>query len=158
MLPEDKALVVFLRPAFRDHAISAAVYEDDRFVAIVMAHTHINHLTQPGTHRYMVVSEAADFLDADLEGGKIYFINVVPRMGMWRARFSLTAITPQSEAWSKLKGWLVESYQVVPNKDGQEWHRNNYDSVREKKAAYLPQWLQKEVKPVLHKQDGVKSF
>ncbi|MGE3538585.1 MAG: hypothetical protein AB7N91_14305 [Candidatus Tectimicrobiota bacterium] len=148
--PEDQALVVFLRPAFSGHAVSAAVYEEDRFIAIVMARTHIVHLTQPDSHRYMVVSEAADFLDADLAGGKMYFIHVVPRMGAWRARFSLAALTPHSEQWPKLKEWLTESYQVMPNEEGRAWNRNNYDSVREKKEAYLAGWLQKEPRPVLH--------
>ncbi len=37
----------------------------------------------------MVVSEAADFAKADVEAGKTYYVLVTPRMGWWKARFSL---------------------------------------------------------------------
>jgi len=37
--PADKAVVVFLRPEFKGYAISAAVYEDDAFLGIVMRAT-----------------------------------------------------------------------------------------------------------------------
>jgi hypothetical protein len=34
--PTDKAVVVFVRPQFKGYAVSAAVYEDGRFIGIVM--------------------------------------------------------------------------------------------------------------------------
>jgi hypothetical protein len=156
--PPDKALVVFLRPAFLGYAISAAVYEDDKFLGIVMRHSYIEHLTPPGKHLYMVVSEAADFLGADLQGGKIYFVQVVPRMGAWRARFSLHPITPSGSEWEVLPDWLDRSYRAVLNQDGIEWARENDESVKEKKDDYLPVWEEKPERPELRPADGVAQF
>lgn len=158
--PPDRAMVVFLRPAYVGNAISAAVYNDDEFLGIVMRHSYIAAPTSPGTHRFMVVSEAADFLGADLEGGKIYFVNVVPRMGWWRARFSLQAITPSSPEWADLGGWLAESREATLNDEGRAWARENQASVKEKKDAYLVDWLSKPEaeRPVLRPGDGVSRF
>ena len=87
----ERALVVFLRPG--GSGIHASVYAGEEFLSFFHKQTCFLYEAKPGKHRFMVVSEAADFLAADLEGGKIYFVLVSPRMGMWRARFSLLPIT-----------------------------------------------------------------
>ena len=74
-------------------AIQSTVFDvtDDapRMVGIVSAKTKIAYEVAPGEHHFMVVSEAADFMRADLAAGKTYYALVTPRMGVWRARFSL---------------------------------------------------------------------
>jgi hypothetical protein len=103
----------------------------------------------------MVVSEAADFLDAELVGGSTYYIEVAPRMGAWRARFSLVPITPQSGQWSKVDRWVADSYGVAPNDAGEAWAESNSGSVTKKRDAYLVRWLEKSDRPVLAPGDGV---
>ena len=158
--PADKAVVVFVRPQFKGYAVSAAVYEDGRFIGIVMRDARLVHETDPGAHRYMVVSEAADFLDATLDAGKLYFVRVVPRMGAWRARFSLDPITPGGGEWSDLRTWVAESYPVTANAEGLAWARDNEASVREKERDYLREWLAKPAaeRPVLRPGDGVPAL
>jgi len=156
--PPDKAVVVFLRPAYTGHTISAAVYEDETFLGIVMRHARLTHETTPGKHRFMVVSEAADFLDADLDGGKLYFVVVRPRMGVWRARFSLEPVTPSSANWAHLNDWLDETYPVSLNVEGTAWAQNNAGSVTAKREKYLRAYLQKASRPALLPADGVPSL
>lgn len=151
----DMATVVFLRPGFTGYAISAAVYDGDAFAGIVMRHARLTLHVPPGPRRFMVVSEAADFLDADLVAGKEYFVLVTPRMGAWRARFSLRPVTPTGRDWDDLPEWLKESDPVAPNAKGDAWARENAASVREKQADYLPKWLRKTDRPTLRAEDGV---
>jgi hypothetical protein len=153
--PADTATVVFLRPGFTGFAISAAVYDGEQFAGIVMRHARLALHVAPGQHRFMVVSEAADFLDADLAAGKEYFVLVTPRMGAWRARFSLRPVAPGSHDRSDLRGWLSDSYPVVPNAEGEAWARSNAASVHEKHDAYLARWLEKGNRPTLRSDDGV---
>jgi len=153
--PPDRAMVVFMRPSKKGHGISSIVYDEDTFLAVVMSETHVVYLTNPGRHRFMIVSEAADFLDADLEGGKIYYALVQARMGAWKARFSLFPFTPRHEEWGKLEEWLAESYEVTSNESGSRWAREHADSVKAKKDAYLVKWLEKPQPPALEKADGV---
>ena len=151
----DEAVVVFLRPSMTGHGVTATVYEVDRFVTFVMADSHFVCRTTPGEHRYAVVSETADFLDAELAGGRIYFALVEPRFGWWRARFSLTPVPPGSDAFERLAGWLAASYEVVPNAAAAAWNERNRDSVLAKCAERLPAWRDKPDRPALRPDDGV---
>jgi hypothetical protein len=148
-----KALVVFLRPEERAAAVQAVVYDGTQFVGVVSQSWAVAYDAEPGAHRFMVVSEAADFLDAELEPGRIYYVQVRPRMGAWRARFSFRPLSATADARS-IDGWLADSRLAAVNEAGQQWAERNRPSVLAKKAAYEPKWLEKSDRPVLHADDG----
>ncbi len=105
-----KALVLFLRPSTFGFAIASSVYElkpdRDEFVGIVPAKRKLTYMTNPGPTRFMVISEAADFMDAELEAGKVYYALVTPRMGVWKARFSLRPVHASELGGEEFKDWL----------------------------------------------------
>jgi hypothetical protein len=148
-----KALVVFLRPEYAGYAIQAVVYDDAELVGVVSRHSAVAYQAEPGAHRFMVVSEAADFMDADLTRGRTYFVQVRPRMGAWRARFSLAPLSATADA-RDIAAWLAESKVATTNAKAREWAEQNRPSVLQKKAAYEPKWLAKADRPVLHADDG----
>jgi len=154
----DRALVVFLRPG--GPGIHSSVYDGEEFLSFVQPKTCFLYDTAPGKHRFMVVSEAADFLAADLKGGKIYFVLVSPRMGMWRARFSLLPITKKDNEWKKLPAWLEKAYLVEPNESAMAWVEENRPSIDEKKSSYLEKWEARppEERPTLNPGDGVTGL
>ena len=156
--PAGEAVVVFLRPDFMGHGVSAVVYDGEEFLSVVMADSHYVHRTTAGAHRFMVVSEAADFMDAELGSGQVYFAEVDPRMGWWRARFSLIPLPAGGDDWDELDGWLEDSYEITPNDKGREWAVNNHESVLSKKAEFLEEWLEKEARPALGPGDGVPRY
>jgi hypothetical protein len=151
----DQATLVFLRPSTFGFANQSTVYdvtaEPPVLVGIVSATKKIAITAPPGQRRYMVVSEAADFMDAELVAGKTYYALVTPRMGMWRARFSLRPMTATSP---DLDGYLKETSWVENTPASDEWSRTNMPSVQAKKAEYLPEWLAKSDKPILRAGDG----
>lgn len=49
----------------------------------------------PGEYVFMVNTEAADFLKAKVIAGKIYYISMYSRFGVWEARYSFF---PQRQA------------------------------------------------------------
>jgi hypothetical protein len=148
-----KALVVFVRPAFTGYAIQAVVYDGERFIGVVSRFSAVPYQAEPGAHRLMVVSEAADFLDADLAEGRTYFVEVQPRMGAWRARFSIRPVSATAEA-RNISAWLAEAKVVTPNAEGQAWAARNQASAMKKKAAYEPKWIAKANRPELRVDDG----
>jgi hypothetical protein len=151
----DQATIVFLRPSTFGFAIQSAVFDvtekPPTFVGIVSAGKKIGMSTTPGQHRFMVVSEAADFMDAELNAGKTYYALVTPRMGMWRARFSLRPAPADSP---DLAGYLKDTNWVENTADSQAWAKSNLDSVLAKKAEYIGEWEAKPDKPILHAGDG----
>ena len=152
----DKALVVFLRPGRLAGMVQAVVYDGDRLVGISSADTAVAYQTEPGQHLFMVVSEAADFLEATLLPGKTYFVRVVPRTGWWRARFSLQPIDAKRHR-ADLAGWLRDARLVDLTDAGRRWARENDPSVMEKKSDYLPRWRAKpdDERPVLWPAEGI---
>jgi len=152
----DKALVVFMRPKKIAGYVSSVIFDDQALVAVLMDYTYAAYQTTPGKHRFMVVSEAADFMDADLEAGKVYFGLVNVRMGVWRGRFSLVPVTPHDKDWQHVRKWLSGSRRVTLNTAGMSWGQDHAHSVQQKHDAFLPKWLAKNERPTLYQEDGIR--
>lgn len=152
----DKALVYFLRTDSKGYKIHAVVYDGEEFIGMVPYNQKLPYMATPGEHTFMVVSEAADFMKADLLPGKTYYVEVVPRMGMWRARFSLKPVT-QEKLESKRVRKRINKSRLIENIDlAYVWAKNNHNSVLSKKAEYYPKWQKRddEDKPYLRPTDG----
>lgn len=146
---EGKAMVVFMRPSMYGGAIASTVYEASdtatTFLGGVDPHQKLAYQVDPGFHRFMVVAENADFVDANLEAGKTYYVLVSPRPGLWKARFSLIPILPREDAgYSTLKPdftqWQAKTTFVEPTPAAQGWYEQHKADIEEKKASYLEKW------------------
>jgi len=149
---EDDTTVVFMRYSAVGAAIKATVYEitDDKtiFIGIMKNKTKINYPTTAGTHTFMVVSEAADFMEADLAAGKTYYAMVTPRTGAWKARFSLIPIrnggsTDFSTDSKKFEKWTSKTTLVTTDDEARAWYEAHKDSVDKKHAKYWSKWQEK---------------
>jgi hypothetical protein len=137
-----KALVIFMRPAVLGFAVQSPVFDGDNYVATVSAKTRVPYQAAPGKHLFMVIGESADFMQAELAAGKTYYALVTPRMGAWKARFSLRPVnsdTPPAE----FNEWMAATRPAVANAEGPKWAKENAPSVQEKKNEYLPKWQAK---------------
>jgi len=107
---EGKSMVVFMRPSGLGFAIQSSVFEikgdNPSLVGIVAAKKKVSYQLEPGKHLFMVVGESADFMSAELEVNKAYYALVIPRMGMWKARFSLKPIHADELNSSQFKQWI----------------------------------------------------
>ena len=163
----DKSQVVFMRSSFVGSAINGSLYDitsgEPVFIGIIANGTKIAYDTTPGKHTFMVVSEAADFMVADLDAGKTYYSLVTPRMGFWKARFSLWPIKKDESAEFSLnskdfKEWYTGTDLVQNSDKSLAWFEKHKSSVVEKYGEYWPVWQQKEANDVaartLNKHDG----
>jgi len=146
---EGKALVIFLRTSFVGSAISASVYDapdaETRFIGIIQNKQRVAYQAEPGQHRFMVIAENADFVDATLEAGKTYYVLVSPRMGAWKARFSLLPIHNDPAAEESLhsadfKEWMAKTQLVEATESNLAWYERTKANIEEKKADYLKKW------------------
>lgn len=152
---KGKALVIFMRPSNYGGAIQATVFDDTKYIATVSAGTHVAYQAEPGKHTFMVVSEAADFMGADLKAGKTYYSLVQARMGFWRARFSLAAVNLNVTA-TQIAEWLDETKRMEPNAEGLQWAAANHSDIQTKKTEYMKKWLSKPAseRPMLLRNSG----
>ena len=153
--PADKATMVFYRSSPLGGAVQASVFDisgdKTELVGIVSSGTKIAYTISPGSSRFMVIGESADFLDVNAAAGKVYYSLVAPRFGVWKARFSLKAkpVTDPS-----LSEELAQCKWVQNTKSAKDWASANMSSVLEKQNEYIGEWLQKPNRPILNPQDG----
>lgn len=156
-----KALVVFMRPSGFGFAIQSSVFEvvgdNPTLVGIVAAKTKVAYQVAPGKRLFMVVSEAADFMSAELQAGKTYYALVTPRMGVWKARFSLQPVTRKEMDSSEFTGWVADSRLVQNTAESQAWAVENMPDIKSKQASYYRDWQSKPDadKPNLASTEGI---
>ena len=164
----NESQVIFMRSSFVGSAISASLYEvtNDKiiFIGVIANNTKLSYKTTPGKHTFMVVSEAADFMESNLNSGKNYYSIVTPRMGIWKARFSLWPIKNDPEAefhtqTSDFNDWVTSTKLVNNTNESRAWYEGNKDSVKQKYQEYWPEWQSKTnadlLKRTLSPQDGL---
>ncbi|MCP3931148.1 MAG: hypothetical protein GY705_18850 [Bacteroidetes bacterium] len=157
---QDKALVVFMRPSSYGYAIQSSVFEIQNkkpsLVGIVASKKKVSYQVDPGKRLFMVVGESADFMSADLLPGKTYYANVVARMGVWKARFSLKPIHNKGLQTEKFKKWLNDCNWVELSPISDTWAKKNITDIQKKYNKYYPKWMEKDVsaRPALLPADG----
>ena len=104
----------------------------------------------------MVIGESADFMTADLLPDKIYYAYVTPRMGLWKARFSLEPKRRQDLDMPELKSALDECRSVETTVASTNWALSNMNSIQSKRAEYYEEWLKitEGERPHLSSEDG----
>ncbi|HSC93943.1 MAG TPA: hypothetical protein VLC73_03160 [Burkholderiales bacterium] len=155
-----KAVVVFTRTSGFGAAIQSSVFEvrNNRpaLIGILAAKTKVAYKAEPGNYLFMVLGENADFLIADLQPDKTYYVDVVPRMGLWKARFSLEPKRRLDLDTPDFKSSLDECRWVEKTPASDNWALQNMASIQSKRADYYPDWQQKPPaeKPQLLAEDG----
>ena len=166
--PADKAQVIFLRSSFVGSAIQAVVYDATdggaEFIGILSNAKMLKHTVDPGKHVFMVVSEAADFMAAELVGGKTYYAIVTPRMGVWRARFSMSPVRnggPGEFQYDsdEFRSWIAGSRFTENTPESYAWASQNHPSVLQKQNEYWADWQKKspadKAERTMNPDDGV---
>lgn len=151
-------MVTFMRPSGLGFAVQSTVFDvtdgKTAFIAIVSAKTKFALEMEPGEYHFMVVGESADFMRATLEPGKHYYALVTPRMGVWKARFSLKPVTAAELNTEQFTEWFDECRWVENTEQAYQWAVDNRPSILSKQAEYWEKWQSKPVRPALLPGDG----
>ena len=163
-----KAQVVFMRSTFVGSAIQASVFDvtsgEPEFIGIISNDTKLAHVTDPGKRVFMVVSEAADYMEANLAAGKTYYSMVTPRMGAWKARFSMHPVRNSGGGEfqydsRQFQDWLEKTRFVTNTAESTAWAKENLSNIKDKHARYWEVWKQKSpadlAERTLNADDGV---
>lgn len=158
---EEQSLIVFMRPSGFGFAIQSSVFElsegKSKLVGIVAAKKKVAYRVIPGEHLFMVIGESADFMSANVKKGETYYSLVTPRMGFWKARFSLRPIHRDELNSEEFSKWLESCNWVEPTAKSQEWAQQHMPSIQSKKQEYMPKWLARpeNERPRLFPEDGL---
>jgi hypothetical protein len=144
-LEPGKTLVVFMRPSGLGFAIQSSVFEvrdnHPSLIGIVAAKTKVAYRVEPGKRLFMVVGESADFMTAELEPNKTYYVEVTPRMGLWKARFSLDPVRKANLDKAEFKRSVDECRWVEKTPASDNWALDNMASIQSKRTEYYADWM-----------------
>ena len=111
--PEGKAVVYFVRVSKLGMIIDFTYFDSAKVIGQFNSQNYIRYECEPGKHLFWAHSENQDFITADLEAGKIYFVEAVPSLGMLYAQVFLHPIDPSdSKRMEKLEA-IGDSFQGV---------------------------------------------
>ncbi|MBI5409534.1 MAG: hypothetical protein HZA14_09245 [Nitrospirae bacterium] len=110
----DKALVRFMRPSGMGYAVNFNIWDGEKVIGNSVAKAQFDYLTDPGKHLFVAISENQEFLEANLEAGKTYYIITQVKMGAWKARVGLVPVNKGSEFWDKVKEYENELNKLQP--------------------------------------------
>ncbi len=156
-----KSLVIFMRPSGMGYAVQSSVFEvvneTPELVGIVAAKKQVACELDPGEHLFMVIGESADFMSADLAADKTYYAYVTPRMGFWKARFSLAPVTSEERATETFKECQSGCEWVALSAESENWASSNINDIQSKYHEYHAKWMSKgeTERPRLYPQDGM---
>ena len=95
--PADKAVVYFVRPSSFGALINFTYLDSTKIIGKFNGPKYIRYECEPGVHLFWARSENRDFVEAELEAGKIYFIEAIVKMGGIKAAVELAPVDPKDE-------------------------------------------------------------
>jgi hypothetical protein len=139
----NEALILFIRENEDNNATQATVYElandGDHFIGVSSGSTRLAWAVHPGYHLFMVIGETADFLSAQVDGGKTYYMMVAPRWGFFKSRFSFRAVRRQELGGPEWQAWQqLELLRCGPG--CADWVDDNVNSILRHKDKDLAFW------------------
>ena len=91
---QGKAVVYFVRASDLGFAINFSYFDSATFIGIASGKNYFRYECDPGWHLFWARSENKAYVEAELEEGKIYFIDVVPMLGGLKAAVDLYPVLP----------------------------------------------------------------
>jgi len=142
---EGKSLIVFFRPSAFGASIPANIFKIKNgtasLVGIITAEEKIAYQLKPGKHLFMVVSDTADFMSAELKANKTYYSHIAPIMGRQVGRFSLDPISFKRLYSPQFNKNLENCKWVEKTPTADNWATNNMASIQSKYKQYYPKWI-----------------
>jgi hypothetical protein len=152
---EGKAMVVFVRPSGYGNVTAASLFltSDDGLIPLGIVYHHEKYAVQldPGAHRFMVNGSRAMFLDADLEAGKTYYVQLRSEIGPGKAKFQLIPMNAapnvvDSIHSGKFRETMARAEWTERTPSVDQWFDANKTDLLERKALFLTLWLDPEWK------------
>lgn len=160
-IESDKARIVFMRPSTLGFAVQSSVFEvvsgEPELIGIVSAKKKVGFSCSPGKHLFMVIGESADFMSADVVAGKTYYAVVTPRMGIWKARFSLRPVLRGEHLKDEFRQWDRDCQWTEKTRDADQWAFTHLSSIKSKQESDMAKWLQRPEgdRPAILPDDGI---
>jgi hypothetical protein len=143
-----EAKLIFMRATSSGGNAAASIFDvtdsgEPKFIGIVRPFNKLVYPMKQGQYTFMVVSEAADFMQATVIGGKTYYALITPRTDSQKARFSFKPVRGDELDGSQFAGWDRTTRMVANTPTTLAWARENAANVADKRDRWWPEWSSK---------------
>jgi len=141
---KGKAALVVTRTINYGGPTEFETYLDKKMIGVTKWSTYfVITDVDPGVHYVITTAEGSDTAKIKFEPNRVYYIQEVPRPGVWRAHVSVALVTPEELSTSFDSGVKF----VVYDKSGNDMSDKDYqEAIRD---------YEREVKEGRHKEDAV---
>jgi len=94
---EGKVLVYITRSASAGFAINFKFFDGENYLGKFNGGKYLVYECDPGEHLFWAKSENFDFVEANLESGKVYILDAVGKMGGFKAAVQLKPLEKNDE-------------------------------------------------------------
>ena len=101
--PEEKSVVYFVRTSSMGAAINFSYFDSTSLIGKCNGKNYIRYECEPGTHLFWARSENKSSVEADIDPGKIYFLDAIPKMGLGKAKVTLLPMDLNNDEKRKQK-------------------------------------------------------
>lgn len=132
----DKSIVYFTRASGLGALINFTYFDGEKAIGRFNGPKYMRYECSPGKHLFWARSENKSFVEADLEGGKTYIIDVIPRMGGLKASVLLK---PVDKSTYKLK----RIQKLLSRRDSESFDRMELDSLQAEMGEIIQRGMEK---------------
>jgi hypothetical protein len=135
--PADKAVIYFVRPSSLGFAINFSYFDSAQLIGKFSGPAYIRYTCNPGKHLFWARSENKDYVEANVEAGKIYFVEAIVKMGAIKAAVDLDPIDPKEE--KRMKKML----KLIAKKSSQSFSSESLKAEEEAMQDVIARGLEK---------------
>lgn len=130
---EGKSLVYFTRVSSMGFLINFKYFDGEKYLGKFNHGKFLAYECEPGKHLFWSKSENTDFLEAELEAGKVYIIDSEPQMGAFKAAVKLMPFDNDSNNYKNVKKYERKKEGILKAISGAKEYTISDDDLAEAK-------------------------
>jgi hypothetical protein len=153
--PEDRAVIVFIQPYHLMGQYFSNLYLEEQYAGTLGPDARLSIVVKPGTHRFMVIGENLDFMEARVEAGKTYhvriraYFRVIAKAGA-QPYFGFFDLVPLNDQTSEIRDLYDQSEEVKSNASGIAFGAQSLERKGKRIEDALRAWEANPERQILH--------
>ena len=134
--PADKAVVYFVRASGLGALVNFTYFDSTKVIGKFNGPKYMRYECEPGQHLFWVRAENKDFMQADLEAGYIYLVEVVPQMGAIKASVRFEPVNSPEYKLKKIRKLLAK-------KEPEQFSEQELQTLQHEMAEVIARGMEK---------------
>jgi len=130
--PLDKAVVYFVRATNFGGVVNFIHFDGEKAIGRFPGKGYLRYECEPGEHLFWAKAENRDFIEAKLEAGKIYIIDVIPIMGGMKAGVKLVPVNSNQYKLKKIKKLINKKDPIIFSEKRLMYFQENSEGIIKK--------------------------